>query len=241
MKRALFAELDRLAGADATLASSSSFLPASSFAGELAGRHRVLVIHPGNPPYLLRIAELVPAPFTSPAIVERASRLVLAVGLQPIVLARETEGFVFNRLQGAVLREAYRLVREGVTSAADIDRLVRDGLGLRWSLLGPFETAHLNTRGGIAAHAERMGPSYLRMGREHGDNDPWPAAMVASVAADLEQRLPLADWEAAVAWRDHALMALLAARRAVAAPISAPVGDPALAGLSRPCGLPAVE
>ncbi len=212
LKQQVFAELDRLAPADAVLASSSSFLPASQFAGELAGRHRVLVLHPANPPYLLRVAEVVPAPFTSQACIDRTIALMRRARMEPVLLNKEADGFVFNRLQGALLREAYCLVRDGVVSSADIDRLMRDGLGLRWSLLGPFETVHLNTRGGITAHAERMGPAYLRMGQQRGQNDPWTADMVAAVAADLEVRRPMGNWESAVAWRDRALMALLRQR-----------------------------
>ena len=110
----------------------------------------------------------MPAPFTAAAVVARTERLLRDAGIEPVRVAREVEGFVFNRLQGAMLREAYALVRDGVATVADIDRLVRDGLGLRWSVVGPFETVDLNTRGGIAAHAERMGPAYARMGAERG-------------------------------------------------------------------------
>ena len=98
---------------------------------------------------------------------------------------------MFNRLQGALLREAYCLVRDGVATVADIDRLVRDGLGLRWSVIGPFETVDLNTRGGIAAHAEKMGPAYARMGAERGQHDPWTPELVAEVAAARRAELPL--------------------------------------------------
>jgi 3-hydroxyacyl-CoA dehydrogenase len=217
LKRRLFADLDRLAGPDAVLASSSSFLPASSFAGDLAGRARCLVVHPGNPPYLLRVAELVPAPFTAADIVARTVALLTACGMTPVSLRREIDGFVFNRLQGALLREAYCLVRDGVASAADIDRIVRDGLGLRWSVIGPFETVDLNTRGGIAAHARRMGPAYLRMGQERGQNDPWSEDLVAHVTAERRAALPLGGWEERVGWRDRALMALLRCRRTDAA------------------------
>ena len=79
------------------------------------------------------------------------------------MLGKEVEGFIFNRLQGALLREAYCLVRDGVASVEDIDRVVRDGLGLRWSVIGPFETVDLNIRGGIAQHALKMGPAYARI------------------------------------------------------------------------------
>jgi len=209
LKRRVFAELDRLAAPGAVLASSSSFLPASAFAADLPGRARCLVVHPGNPPYLLRIAELVPAPFTAEDVAARTATLLRAAGLEPVRLGREIDGFVFNRLQGALLREAYCLVRDGVASAAEIDRLVRDGLGLRWSVIGPFETADLNSRGGIVEHARRMGPAYRRMGQERGQDDPWTDALVAEVAAERRAALPLADWEQRVAWRDRMLMALL--------------------------------
>jgi 3-hydroxyacyl-CoA dehydrogenase len=213
LKQCLFAELDGLAAADVVLASSSSFLPASQFASELSGRHRVLVVHPANPPYLLRVAEVVPAPFTSQATIARTLEFVRSANIAPVELNREVEGFVFNRLQGALLREAYCLVRDKVVTPAEIDLLVRDGLGLRWSVIGPFETAHLNTRGGIRAHAQRMGPAYLRMGQQRGQDDPWTPAMVATVAEDLEARRPLSDWGIAVEKRDRALMSLLALRR----------------------------
>lgn len=178
LKRQLFAELDRLATTSAVLASSSSAIRPSDIATDLPGQARCLVAHPGNPPYLLSIIEIVPAAFTCPDTIFRATQMFEAAGLVPVLVRREVEGFVFNRLQGALLREAYCLVRDGVASVEDIDRVVRDGLGLRWSVIGPFETADLNTRGGIASHAEKMGPAYARMGAERGQNDPWTSELV---------------------------------------------------------------
>lgn len=213
LKRDLFARLDELAPVDAVLASSSSALTASSFADGLPGRARCLVAHPGNPPYLLPVVELVPAPFTEANVVERARRLFERAGMAPVLVRREIEGFVFNRLQGALLREAYCLVRDGIASVEDVDRVVRDGLGRRWAAIGPFETAELNTRGGIEAHAEMLGPAYARMGAERGQDDPWTPELVAHVAGELHERLPPARWEERVAWRDDALIALERARR----------------------------
>jgi L-gulonate 3-dehydrogenase len=140
LKRGLFAELDRIAPAQAILASSSSAMPASRFAAGLPGSGRCLGAHPGNPPYLLRLLELVPAKFTEDDVVARAEAFARRVGLHPVRVGAEVEGFVFNRLQGAILREAYCLVRDGIASVDDIDTLVRRGLGLRWSVVGPFET-----------------------------------------------------------------------------------------------------
>ncbi len=126
---------------------------------------------------------------------------------------REIEGFVYNRLQGAVLREAYCLVRDGVVDVEDVDRVMREGLGRRWAVIGPFETADLNTRGGIAAHAKRMGASYARMGAERGESDPWTDELIAAVTAQRRALLPLERWDERVAWRDSALLTLERARR----------------------------
>jgi L-gulonate 3-dehydrogenase len=213
VKRQLFTELDRLAPPSAVLASSSSAIRPSTFAAGLPGQARCLVAHPGNPPYLLSVVELVPAAFTSTETVSRTAQIFEQAGMAPILVRKEVEGFVFNRLQGALLREAYCLVRDGVASVEDIDRIVRDGLGLRWSVIGPFETADLNTRGGIASHAEKMGPAYARMGAERGQNDPWTPELVGRVEQERRARLPLDHWAERVAWRDRALMALLACRR----------------------------
>lgn len=214
LKQALFAELDRLSDRLAILATSSSAITASRIAEDLPGRARCLVAHPANPPYLIPVIEIVPAAFTEPAAADRAAAFYAGCGMAPARIRAEVEGFVYNRLQGALLREAYCLVRDGVADVEDIDRLVRDGLGLRWSVVGPFETADLNTRGGIASHAEKMGPAYARMGAERGQDDPWTPDLVAKIAAQRRETLPLERWEERVRWRDQALMALLAHRRA---------------------------
>lgn len=212
VKRQLFAELDRLAPPSAVLASSSSAICPSAFAAGLPGQTRCLVAHPGNPPYLLSVIEIVPAPFTSPETVSCAVQIFEHSGLAPVLVQKEPEGFVFNRLQGALLREAYCLVRDGVASVEDIDQIVRDGLGLRWSVIGPFETADLNTRGGVASHAAKMGPAYARMGAERGQNDPWTPELVGQVERERRARLSLDEWAERVLWRDRALMALLKCR-----------------------------
>lgn len=209
LKCALFAELDAAARPQAILASSTSALPASRFAASLAGRGRCLVAHPGNPPYLLRVIEIVPAPFTDADAADRADALYRAAGLIPVRVRKEVEGFVFNRLQGALLREAYCLVRDGVASVEDIDRVMREGLGPRWSIIGPFETVDLNTRGGIGSHAQKMGPAYERMGAERGQRDPWTPDLVADVERQRRAALPLEQWDARVDWRDRMLMALV--------------------------------
>ena len=144
VKRAVFARLDAVAPPDAVLASSTSAILPSAFTENLKGRARCLVVHPINPPYLIPAAEVVPAPWTDPAIVERAAKFLRAAGHAPIVMKREIDGFVMNRLQGALLEEAFRLVEQGYAGVEDVDVGIREGLALRWSFMGPFETIDLN-------------------------------------------------------------------------------------------------
>ena len=208
VKCALFAQLDDLAAADVVLASSSSALTASAITSGLPGARRCLIAHPGNPPYLLPVVELVPGEQTAPEAMDAAESLLRRAGMTPIRLRKEIEGFVFNRLQGALLREAYCLVRDDVIAPEDIDLVMRLGLGRRWSLLGPFETSELNTRGGVDAHAAIMGPAYARMGAQRGQADSWEPELVSRVAAGAQRRFPRSRWEDNVAWRDQALMVL---------------------------------
>src|SRR5205085_9966109 len=101
-KRAIFAELDALAAADAVLASSTSAIVASLFTESLKGRARCLVAHPVNPPHLVPIVELVGAPWTSPETLARAKQVYESVKQVPIVVRRDIEGFILNRLHGAL-------------------------------------------------------------------------------------------------------------------------------------------
>ncbi|PIW27955.1 MAG: 3-hydroxyacyl-CoA dehydrogenase [Rhodospirillales bacterium CG15_BIG_FIL_POST_REV_8_21_14_020_66_15] len=215
MKRDLLARIADIAAEGCTIASSTSFIEPSRLFDHVAGRARCLVLHPGNPPFLIRVVEVVPATFTAPETIARAEALMTRAAMAPIRVNKEVEGFVFNRLQGALLREAYCLVRDGVTTATDIDRIVRDGLGIRLAVTGPFENADLNAPGGIEGHARRMGPSYARLGAERGQNDPWTPDLVAKVATERRAALPMDQRAARAAWRDRAVMTLLRARRDV--------------------------
>jgi len=210
IKREVFQQLGAYSEKHAVLASSSSAIVSSEFATATPARERVLIAHPGNPPYLIPVIELVPSEYTTEETVDKATEIYRAAGLKPVRVRKEVEGFVFNRLQGAVLREAYCLVRDGVASVEDIDEVIRSGLGRRWSVIGPFETVDLNTRGGIESHAAKMGPAYERMGLSRGQTDPWTPDLVRVVTEQRRAALPLDQWESRVRWRDEALMRLKA-------------------------------
>ena len=206
LKRATFSVLDERADKATTLASSSSSMTISEIAEDIPGRFRCLVVHPANPPYLLKVVEVAPARFTDPSTLESVVRLMSSVGMISVTIQKEIEGLVFNRLQGAILREAYCLVRDGVVTPGDLDLVVTEGLGRRWSIVGPFATAELNTRGGIRAHAQLLGPAYARMGSERGQDDPWTPQMLEQVAEDLASRYPSGEWAENVLRRDRELM-----------------------------------
>ena len=155
IKRKVFARLDAIAGADTILASSTSAILPSHFSERLKGRARCLVVHPINPPYLIPAAEVVPAPWTDAKVVERTADFLRAAGHAPIVMKRELDGFVMNRMQGALLEEAFRLVEDGYATIEDVDIGIRDGLALRWSFMGPFETIDLNAPGGVRDYCQR--------------------------------------------------------------------------------------
>jgi L-gulonate 3-dehydrogenase len=217
VKRALFAELDRLAAPDAVLASSTSGIPASAFTEGLAGRRRCLVAHPINPPFVTPLVELCPAPWTDPEVVERTHALMSRAGQAPIRLKREVQGFVANRMQGALIGAALRMVKDGVASAEDIDTAIRDGIGLRWSFMGPFETIDLNAPGGIADYLRRYGPLYQAIEGEQAAALDWgDAALLAQLEQERRARLPSEALPERSIWRDRRLMALAAHRRKVA-------------------------
>ncbi|MDR6601216.1 3-hydroxyacyl-CoA dehydrogenase [Achromobacter deleyi] len=209
IKRALFSELDAAADPDAVIGSSTSSIPASQFTEHLAGRHRCLVAHPVNPPYLIPVVELCPAPWTSAQALEAANAAMTAIGQKPVLVRREIEGFILNRLQGALLHEAFRLAKEGIASVEDIDATVKDGLGLRWSFMGPFETIDLNAPGGIADYCARYGGLYQSIGADQGECVAWDGALVDALAHERRSLLPQEDLAKRRFWRDEKLMRLM--------------------------------
>lgn len=210
IKRAVTARIAAAAGPEALLASSTSSIVASLYSEQVEGRERCFVAHPINPPHLVPAVELVAAPWTDPAAIERAAALYAEIGMAPIRLNKEIEGFVVNRLQGALLHEAFRMLAGGYASAADIDLAISQGLGLRWSFMGPFETIDLNAPGGIRDYIERYGGLYQRMAESQREPADWLAALENGLEAERHAALPREEHAARGLWRDRRLMALAA-------------------------------
>jgi 3-hydroxyacyl-CoA dehydrogenase len=213
MKREIFARLDSAAPPEAILASSTSSLVTSLYTEDLAGRSRCLVAHPVNPPHLVPIVELCGAPWTSPEVMQRAREIYRSVGQVPIHVKREVDGFVLNRLQTALLAESFRLVEEGVVTPQDLDETIRNGLGLRWAFMGPFETIELNAPGGIPDYCRRYSPFFRRLADDQPKASVWDDHRTAEAAAAWG---PIPDPQkhaAKTRWRDEQLAALAAHKR----------------------------
>ena len=139
VKRAVFSQLDSLSPEHAIIASNTSTFMPSQLASATGRPDRVLVAHYFNPPYLIPLVEVVRGPETSDETVEAVRGLLLKLGKSPVLLQREAPGFVVNRLQIALLREAISLVEKGIASAEDIDVVVKSSFGRRLAAAGPFE------------------------------------------------------------------------------------------------------
>nr|WP_286676432.1 3-hydroxyacyl-CoA dehydrogenase [Paracidobacterium acidisoli] len=205
IKQALYKEMAPLIKPDAMIGSSTSGLPPSSFTEDVPNRERCMVVHPLNPPHLIPLVELVPAPWTLPSIVDTAEALMRQLGQVPIRLNREVTGFIVNRLQGAILNEAFRLVEDGVCSAADIDAAMTEGLGLRWFFIGPFENIDLNAQGGLADYCAKLAPMNYAIAKEQVDPRKWTDVLLADVHDQMRQRTPMEQLDKRKAWRDRCL------------------------------------
>lgn len=187
VKTQLFADLAEYAPAEALLVSSSSAITASTIAARMtdADAARVLIAHPFNPPHVMPLVEIVPGEWTAAESVERALAIYRRCGKEPVVLRAEAAGFVGNRLQNAVLREAVALVQRGVVSPADVDAVVRNSLGLRWAAVGPFEGMHMGGGGqGFRGFMEHIGPSFAAIDIHEPDMS---AEGMAPVIAQVEE------------------------------------------------------
>lgn len=159
LKRELFAALDEAAAPDVVLASSSSGFGPSTFQDACRHPERVVVAHPFNPPHLVPLVEVVGGTATSEETLEATMTAMRLLGRRPVRVRAELPGHVVNRLQAALWREAYDLVRRGAITVADLDQAVASGPGLRWALLGPIATQHLSGGPGGMAHVlEHLGP-----------------------------------------------------------------------------------
>ena len=186
VKQELFAKLDNLAPEEVVIGSSSSAMPISSITQNLKGQHRCIITHPANPPHLIPCVEICPGENTSKKTIEKTKEIFTASGASIVNVKKEIDGFILNRLQGALLNEAMRLYSDGYASSDEIDATIRDGLGLRWAFMGPFETIDLNAPGGIKDYISRYGPIFVEMAKNQTKIPDWSEE--AGEKLELERR-----------------------------------------------------
>ena len=193
VKQELFAKLDNLAPEEVVIGSSSSAMPISSITQNLKGQHRCIITHPANPPHLIPCVEICPGENTSNRTIEKTKEIFTASGASIVNVKKEIDGFILNRLQGALLNEAMRLYSDGYASSDEIDATIRDGLGLRWAFMGPFETIDLNAPGGIKDYISRYGPIFVEMAKNQTKIPDWSEE--AGKKLELERRKILSHEE----------------------------------------------
>jgi len=142
-KQQLWARIENAVPKHALLLSSSSARPATEQGREMKDASRLLVGHPFNPPHLIPLVEIVPGERTDPDAIADAVAFYEALGKVPRVLKKEIQGFVANRLQRAIMREACYLVQESVVTIDELDDIVTSSIGLRWAVNGPFSSFHM--------------------------------------------------------------------------------------------------
>lgn len=160
VKCEVLARIDAAADADAVIASSTSGLMPSTLQADCTNPERVIVAHPFNPVYLLPLVELVGGDRTDTGIMQRAAEIYRGIGMRPLIVRREIEGHIADRLMEALWREALHLVNDGVATTEEVDAAIVYGAGLRWSLMGTFLTFHLaGGDAGMRHMLEQFGPA----------------------------------------------------------------------------------
>ena len=207
IKKELTKKIDAATPDNIPIASSTSGISTSLYASDISGKHRCIVAHPINPPHLIPAVEIVPAPFTSEAITHTVKKIITSIDKEPLELKKEIPGFVVNRLQGALLCEAFNLVKEGIASAEDIDKAISEGLGLRWSFMGPFQTIHLNAPEGIAGYVKRYEKMYKEMFNK--PDIEWASVLKLGLEEELLNLYKLREREKHEKERDNKLTELI--------------------------------
>ncbi|CAA9269935.1 MAG: 3-hydroxyacyl-CoA dehydrogenase [uncultured Blastococcus sp.] len=216
-KREIFAQVERWAPADALILSSTSGLMPTDLARDMTTAGRLLVGHPFNPPHVLPLVEIVPGERTERWAVDAAIGFYRALGKVPVELHAEIGGFIANRLQSAIFKECVHLVLEGVASTEEVDAVVTQSIGLRWSTQGPFESMHLGGGpGGLRHLFEHLGPGMARRWQSLGQPE-LTRETIETISSQVEQRFRDRSYEDMTRTRDRTQLAVLAAREAARA------------------------
>ena len=181
LKTKLMETIGKYSKPHAIISSSSSGLLPSKIYSKCKNPSRTIIAHPFNPVYMIPGVELVPGKKTSKKILNKANRFYKSISMNPIILKKELPGYLSDRLQEALWREALHIVNEGYATTKDLDRAIEDGPGLRWSLMGTFLTFHLaGGKAGMKHMLEQFGPA-LKL--------PWTKLKAPKLSKKLSSRV----------------------------------------------------
>ena len=192
-KQKIFKELDQLSSKNTILASSSSYLLISKISELVEHKHRCINAHPALPPHVVPFVEVVGSDYTSYEIVQEAIKLYKKANYAAILVNKETEGFVLNRLQGALLNEAVRLHEGGYASMEDIDIALKHALGIRWAFMGPFEIMDLNAPEGIKDSFSRYKSGIQNLAREQNSVPEYSEEYLYKLEDEQRKRLSYSE------------------------------------------------
>lgn len=207
VKQALLAEIDALAPARTIIGSSTSAIDMTEIAAGLPGASRCIVAHPVNPPHVVPAVEILGGVETTRQVVKRTIAFHKAIGQVPVLLKRFTPGFLLNRMQAALIREAVDLVRSGVADVEAVDDSIRAGLGLRWALMGPFGVANTNADGGVREYFTRYGGAYHMLWDDLSTAVRFDPQLVDQLGRDADRVLGT-DRQGQRTWRDRLVTAI---------------------------------
>jgi len=215
LKREIFERIERHAGRDTIIGSSTSGFVPSNLASALERPERFLVVHPLTPPHLLPITEICPSPRTATSVIDLVTRLLRLVGQRPILIRKEVPGFALNRILAALMNEVLTLVAEGALAPEDVDAMLTEGFGLRWALIGPLAAMDLNAPGGIEDYLTRYGHLWDEVARSRGMNPVLGKEVVAQVTTSMRKQYRLEESPTRIARRDRAVAELRRFREAL--------------------------
>ena len=211
IKRTIFRLLDQTADPEAIIASSTSSLDMNKIAEGLHGISRCIMAHPFNPPHIIPVVEVMPTRKTNPEVTKATIDFLKRAGQKPVLVNFYVSGYLINRIQAAVVREAIHQVERGVADVDAVDTVIRDGLGLRWALFGNFGVNNTNADGGVREYYSRFGEGYKAIMKDLDSTPPTFAPdMIERIGRGVDAMEGKTPLSAICRWRDRMVLRIRA-------------------------------